>query len=76
MAAAYLGVGLVFALGFVLKGVGLIDPDAREGTWGFRVLIFPGVTALWPGLALRWWRGARPPTESNPHRDYTAGPEA
>ena len=67
--AAYLGIGVVFAIGFVIRGAGRIDPDARDGTWGFRVLIFPGVSALWPWLAYRWWGGAQlPPTESTPHR--------
>ena len=70
--ALYLLVGVVFALAFVGWGVGRIDPDARTGTWGFRVLIFPGVVALWPVLARRWRSGVgSPPVESNPHRDLT-----
>lgn len=65
----YLAVGIVFAIAFVRKGVEKIDPAAEEGTWGFRVLIAPGAAALWPILAKRWWAGAGPPAESNPHRD-------
>ncbi len=66
----YLAVGLVFAVPFVIAGAGRIDPAAREGTWGFRLLILPGSIALWPVLALRWLRGdGTPPEERNAHRD-------
>ena len=64
----YLGVGLVFAIAFVWKGVGRVDPAAKEGTLGFRLLILPGVAALWPILARRWLAGEGPPAEHNPHR--------
>lgn len=50
----YLLVGFLFAIAFVLKGVGKIDPDAASGSWGFRVLIVPGCTLLWPVLLPRW----------------------
>ena len=66
---AYAGAGLLFAMPFVLRGVDRIDPAAREGTWGFRLLLIPGVVALWPLLARRWWSGrGEPPEERNPHR--------
>ena len=55
----YLAFGLLFAVPFVLFGAGRLDPDARAGSWGFRVLIVPGVAALWPVLAVRWRRAAR-----------------
>ncbi len=66
--AAYLGVGLVFAIAFVWKGAGKIDPAAAKGTLGFRLLIIPGTAALWPILARRWLRGEGPPEECNAHR--------
>ena len=70
LVALYLALGCLFALAFVTRGVGRIDPAAARGTWGFRVLIFPGTAALWPLLLRRWWSGAsRPPAERNPHRD-------
>ncbi len=65
----YALIGVVFALAFVSKGVGRIDPDAREGTRGFRLAILPGVAALWPLLLKRWWGGqTAPPVEHNAHR--------
>ena len=69
LAALYAAIGVVFAAAFVWKGAARIDPAAAGGTWGFRVLIFPGAAALWPLLAGRWLGGVRrPPEEKNPHR--------
>ena len=68
-AGIYAGLGALVAVAFVSKGVGRLDESAREGTWGFRVLIFPGVAAFWPHLLKRWIAGPHaPPAEKNPHR--------
>ena len=67
--AIYLGLGLVFAVFFVIWGAGKIDPAAAGGTMGFRAIIIPGVVLMWPLLAKRWWKGVRnPPLERNAHR--------
>lgn len=55
-AGLYLAAGLLFATAFVSSGVQRVDPAARGAGLGFRLLIFPGVVALWPWLAIRWWR--------------------
>jgi hypothetical protein len=69
LAGVYLGIGVVFAVPFLVKGIGKIDPVAAEGTVGFKIIIFPGVMALWPLLARRWMSGATmPPEEKSPHR--------
>jgi len=61
--------GFFFALAFVTKGVGRIDPGAHGAPWTFRVLIFPATVALWPLLARRWKSGqTEPPEERNAHR--------
>ena len=65
---SYLAVSALFALPFVLFGAARVDPAARGGTWGFRVLILPGAVALWPLLAWRWIAGTSP-IEHNAHRD-------
>jgi len=57
--ATYLVAGFIFAILFVSYGAGRIDPAARKGSIGFRVLIFPGCVALWPMLAQRWYRAGR-----------------
>lgn len=65
----YLTCGLAFAVPFVLIGVKQIDPHARHGSWGFRLLIVPGTMALWPLLLKRWAAGVKePPEECNSHR--------
>lgn len=56
--AAYLGVGIVFAVAFVTRGVGKVDAAAMGSSIAFRLLIFPASTALWP-LMLRKWIDAR-----------------
>lgn len=67
--AGYAGLGLLFALPFVARGVDRLDPDARGAGLGFRLLILPATAALWPLLLRRWLAGASPPAERNAHRD-------
>jgi hypothetical protein len=56
LAAGYLLAGALFAVLFHARGVHRVDPAAAgAGAW-FRVLITPGVVALWPLLAFRWRR--------------------
>jgi hypothetical protein len=69
----YLAVGVVFAVPFVVVGLGRVDRTAGKGSVGFRLAILPGVVALWPLLARRWRRAAgTPPEERNPHREEAA----
>jgi hypothetical protein len=66
---AYLLCGALVAPVFVLFGAGRVDPHAKGGTWGFRVLILPGVVFLWPLMVRRWLAGtAHPPVERTAHR--------
>ena len=72
-AAVYLVLGLLFAPPFLWTGVRRIDPVAADGTRGFRILIFPGVVALWPLLLKRWIAGGpEPPEERSAHRQLAA----
>jgi hypothetical protein len=65
----YALLGIVFAPFFVTLGAGRIDPSVKQSSSGFRLMIVPGVIALWPLLALRWARGVQhPPIERNAHR--------
>jgi hypothetical protein len=50
----YLLAGAVFAIAFVRAGVQTVDPADANSSFGFRLLFFPGVTALWPVLLMRW----------------------
>jgi hypothetical protein len=65
----YAGLGVIFAVLFVWIGVQRLDSEAQGSGIGFRLLILPGVAALWPMFLYRWTRGiAEPPIETNPHR--------
>lgn len=50
--------GLLFAASFLTRRIERVDPSARGSGWGFRLLILPGVVALWP---LLWARTRRVP---------------
>ena len=53
----YLLLGLVFGLWFVFGPLKRLDPSASESGIGFRLLILPGVSVLWPFLLRRVLRG-------------------
>jgi len=66
---AYVACGAIFAACFVTRGVQRIDSQARHAGFTFRLLIFPGVAALWPLLAHRWIDAqAEPPIGENPRQ--------
>jgi hypothetical protein len=52
----YAAAGVVFAVVFVARGVSRVDEHAAGAGLGFRLIIFPGVAALWPFLLSRWMR--------------------
>jgi len=54
--AVYGFIGLVFAAAFVTLGIHRVDPVATHAPIGFRLIVFPGVAALWPLLLGRWMR--------------------
>ena len=66
--ALYSVIGLVFGVFFITGGVARIDPVAKDGSWGFRLLILPGSVALWPLLVRRLLAKTSPPVENNAHR--------
>ena len=53
---AYSAAGFVFAAVFVVAGVAKVDPVANGAPIGFRLIILPGVAALWPLMLTRWLR--------------------
>jgi len=67
-AQAYLATGAIFAIAFALFLAGRIDPSAKHGSWGFKLLILPSATLLWPLLLRRVLRHQPPPVECSAHR--------
>ena len=52
--SSYAALGVLFAAAFVTTGVGRVDHVAKSSGVGFRLIILPGVAALWPWLFARW----------------------
>jgi hypothetical protein len=74
-AAAYAVLGAAFAVPFLWRWVGRLDPLARHATWGFRVLVLPGIVLFWPVFVLRLARGSNaPPEEWTAHRARSRRP--
>jgi hypothetical protein len=59
--AGYLVLGLAFALAFITRGIAAIDPAARGMPRLARLLIVPGIAALWPLMLWKWFRQKSPP---------------
>jgi hypothetical protein len=53
---AYLVAGVVVAVWVEVFALQQLDPVAAHGTWGFRVLIFPGLVLLWPVMLRKGWK--------------------
>ena len=50
----YLCCGIVFSIAFLVKGINKVDETTHGSTWGFKIIIIPGVIALWPLLLQKW----------------------
>lgn len=58
--ALYAAAGAVFAALFLSLGLSRIDNGAKGAGLGFRLLIIPGLIALWPLMLIRWLSGGQP----------------
>jgi hypothetical protein len=57
--AAYAAVGVLVAIGLMLGGLRRVDATAAAAAWYVKVLLVPGIVALWPIMARRLM-GRRP----------------
>jgi len=64
----YAAAGVAFALLFLPRGLERVDPRMAGSPKALRLLILPGVIALWPLFARRWIAGRSEPVERTPHR--------
>jgi hypothetical protein len=55
----YFAIGAAFAFVFLSFGLRRLDPMAAAGSVRFKLLIAPGVVALWPVMILLWAAGRR-----------------
>jgi len=51
---AYICCGIVFTIAFLIKGIANTDEAAHGSGWGFKMIIAPGIIALWPALLMKW----------------------
>jgi hypothetical protein len=70
----YAFAGVSFAVFFLPRAVTRLDPRVADAPATLRLLILPGVAALWPLFAWRRLSGAPEPTERNPHRLKAGAP--
>ena len=70
---AYALAGVGFAMLFLPRAVARLDPRVADAPKALRLLILPGVVALWPLFAWRWITSAGEPIERNPHRVKARG---
>jgi hypothetical protein len=57
---AYFALGTAFAVVFLSIGLRRLDPIAASGPLRFKLLIAPGIVALWPVMLSMWlFGGAR-----------------
>lgn len=50
----YLVLGALFTIPFLLRGIFAIDHRVKGSSWGFYIIIIPGVILLWPVLLTKW----------------------
>ena len=71
---AYAVGGIAFAAVFLPRAVARLDARVVGAPKTLRLLILPGVVALWPLFARRWITGGAGPIERNPHRAKAGAP--
>ena len=60
----YLATGIVLLIPMHRRILPRLDASADGASWGFRIVVSPGVVALWPVLLLKWRAALR---GENPH---------
>jgi len=50
----YFGIGLLFAINFVIAGINKVDEGAKGAPVFFKMLLLPGLMMLWPIFLVKW----------------------
>lgn len=66
LGALYVVLGVLFAIPFHIGGMARLDAGTRDASFLFRLLVSPGVIALWPVLLVKWRRRMRRPGLASP----------
>lgn len=59
--SVYLAAGALFAAVITVKGLTRIDAGVRDMPWSARLLILPGLVALWPLMLVKCLKQKVPP---------------
>jgi hypothetical protein len=59
IAGGYAAIGVLVALALVVRGLARIDHAAQNSPWSFRLMILPGLAAVWPLMLVKWRRAVR-----------------
>lgn len=54
LAIAYLFIGALFAILFLIRLIRVVDEAAAESPWTFKLMIFPGCIVFWPVLLKKY----------------------
>jgi hypothetical protein len=76
LSSAYAPCGAVFVLIVLPRLVLRLDPGLRAASVAVRLLIAPGLGALWPLFAWRLLAASAPPIERTAHRDLASARHA
>lgn len=57
----YLAIGVVVGIAFIVRGVDRVDPAMAASPKRVRVVILPGVVALWPVMLAKWAGASKAP---------------
>ena len=69
----YLGIGLVVGIGVAIFGLARLDHAADGGTAAFRVIVLPGLIALWPAVLVRLFSMRKINAPIDGHDDEAGG---
>ena len=50
----YVAIGLLFSIFFFRNGLTKIDEAGVGSTFGFKLIVLPGILFLWPFLLAKW----------------------
>ena len=54
LVGAYLIIGLLFSIPFLLRWIGKVDESAVDTSWTFKLIILPGCIVFWPVLLRKY----------------------
>ena len=51
--------GFIFMIPFIVKGITQIDQASEHSSFGFKLIIIPGIIVFWPVLLKKWLNSSK-----------------